>query len=97
LIRTGALFAVVGLMRLPRAVRTRRRPVLLLAGVVLTVAGIVLSSGAAFIFGMLVLLRGAAVTLGVSEPRRRLDGKPAGGADYFGFGTPSCDGRNYPR
>ena len=60
----------------------------LLAGVVLSVTGNVLSSGAVFISGMLVFLRGTAVLLGVSEPRRRPGGQPAGGADYFGFGTP---------
>jgi hypothetical protein len=55
-IRTGALFALIGLMRLPHAVRTRWRPMLLLAGGVLMVAGIVLSSGVTFISGLLVLL-----------------------------------------
>jgi hypothetical protein len=52
------------------------------------VAGNLLPSGAAFIAGMMISLRGAAVLLGVSEPRRRPGGKPAGGADFFGFGTP---------
>jgi hypothetical protein len=55
-IRTGALFAVIGLMRLPRAVRTRWRPMLLLAGGGLTAAGIILSSGVTFFPGLLVLL-----------------------------------------
>jgi hypothetical protein len=91
------LLAVIGLMRLPRVVRTRWRPVLLLAGAGLTAAGMILPSGAAFIIGMLVLLRGAAVALGVSEPRRRLDGKPAGAADFFGFGTPRHGGGKCPR
>jgi hypothetical protein len=86
--RTGALFAVIGLMRLARAVRTRRGVMLLLAGAVLTVAGIMLPSGVTCICGMLVLLRGVAVTLGVSELHRRLDGAPAGGADFAGFRTP---------
>jgi hypothetical protein len=59
------------------------------------VAGNVLPSGAVFIAGMLVFLRGAAVLLGVSEPRRpggqpeyRPGGQPAGRADLFGFGPP---------
>jgi hypothetical protein len=94
LIRTGALYAVIGLIRLARAVRARRHRLLLLAGTVLTVAGIALPSGMAVIAGMLILLRGVAVALGVSEPRRGLDGAPggaAGGADFFGFGT-----RPYP-
>ena len=55
-IRTGALFAVIGLMRLPRAVRTRWRPLLLLAGGGPTAAGIILSSGVTFLIGLLVLL-----------------------------------------
>jgi len=99
LIRTGALYAVIGLIRLARAVRTRRHR-LLLAGTVLTVAGIALPSGMAVIAGILVLLRGVAVTLGVSDPRRRLDGAPGwapGGADFFGFGTrpyPGSSGQN---
>ncbi len=55
-IRTGALFAVIGLMRLPRAVRTRWRPLLLLAGGGLTAAGVILSSAVTFFPGLLVLL-----------------------------------------
>jgi len=55
-IRIGALFAVIGLMRLPHAARIRWRRMLLLAGGVLTVAGIILSSGLTFIPGILVLL-----------------------------------------
>ena len=47
-------------------------------------------AGMAVIAGTLILLRGVAVALGVSDPRRRLDGAP-GGADFFGFGT-----RPYP-
>jgi hypothetical protein len=90
LIRTGALYAVIGLFRLARAVRARRHGRLLLAGAVLTAAGIVLPSAMAVIAGTLILLRGVAVTLGVSDRRRRLDGAP-GGADFFGFGT-----RPYP-
>jgi hypothetical protein len=74
-IRTGALLAVIGLMRLMRAVRARRGATLLLTGAALTVPGMILPddlpSGAAFIVGMLVFLRGVAVTLGVSEPQRR--------------------------
>ena len=86
-IRTGALIAVIGLVRLARVVRARPGLAFLLAGVLLSVAGNVLPSGAVFIAGMLVFLRGAAVLLGVSEPRRP-GGQPAGRADFFGFGTP---------
>jgi hypothetical protein len=55
--RTGALFTVVGLVRLARSVRPRWRP--LLAGVVLTVAGVLLRGSAAGIVllpGLLLLL-----------------------------------------
>jgi hypothetical protein len=43
-VRVGALLAVMGMMRLARGVRTRWRP--LLAGVMLTTAGVVLRNGA---------------------------------------------------
>jgi len=72
-IRTCALLALIGLIRLARVRR------LLLAGAVLTLAGVALPSAMAVIAGTLILLRGVAVTLGVSEPRRE--------ADFFGFGT----------
>ena len=74
-VRICALLALIGMARLARAVRAPR---LLLAGTVLTVAGIVLPAGLILIAGMLILLRGVAVTLGVSEPRR---------PDFYGFGT----------
>ena len=76
LARTCALLALIGLIRLARAVRAPR---LMLAGTALTVAGVALPSGIAFIAGLLILLRAVAVSLGVSEPRR--------GADFFGFGS----------
>ena len=86
-IRTGALIAIIGLVRLARVVRARPGLAFLLAGALLSVAGNVLSSGAVFIAGSLVFLRGAAVLLGVSEPRHPR-GQPTGRADFFGFGTP---------
>ena len=92
-VRTCALLALIGLIRFARVVRARR---LLLAGAVLTAAGIVLPSAMAVIAGTLILLRGVAVTLGVSEPRRRLNDAP-GRADFFGFGTrpyPGPSGQN---
>jgi hypothetical protein len=55
--RTGVLLAILGVMRLAAAMRPRWRP--LLAGVVLTVAGVLLRSGPAGIVmipGMLFLL-----------------------------------------
>jgi hypothetical protein len=87
-IRTGALLAVIGLMRVAQSVRTRRGAGLLVAGAVLTVAGIIVPSGVIRISGMLVLLRGVAVALGVSERHRRPGGEPAGGVDVAGFRTP---------
>ena len=86
-IRTGALITVIGLVRLARVVRGRPGLAFLLAGALLSVAGNVLPSGAVFIAGMLVFLRGAAVLLGVTEPRRP-GGHPTGRADFFGFGSP---------
>ena len=80
-IRTGVLLAVIGLIRLARIVRARRGLAFALTGALLVVAGNMLPSGIVFIAGMLVCLRGAAVMLGVCEPRR-----PGGGADFFGFG-----------
>ena len=55
-IRTGALLTVIGLMRLARAVQHRWRP--LLAGGVLTVAGVMLRGawGAVLLPGLLFLL-----------------------------------------
>jgi len=93
-IRTAALFAVIGLVRLARAVRSRRGVILLLAGAGFTAAGSILPSGVVFIFGMLVLLRGVAVALGVSEPHRGPHGAAARGADFFGFGTPVSEPRH---
>jgi len=91
-IRTGAQLAVLGLMRLARAVHTRRGARLLLTGAALTVTGMILPNGVTDIAGMLVFLRGVAVSLGVSERHRRFDGAPAAAADYFGFGSlPSGD------
>jgi hypothetical protein len=55
-VRLGVLFTVIGLMRLPRAVRTRWRLMLLLAGGALMTAGITLSSGVTFLVGLFVLL-----------------------------------------
>jgi hypothetical protein len=93
-IRTAALFAVIGLVRLARAVRSRRGAMLLLAGAGLTAAGGILPDGVVFIFGMLVLLRGVAVALGVSEPHRGPHGAAARGVDFFGFGTPVSEPRH---
>jgi hypothetical protein len=55
---------------------------------VLTVAGIMLPSGVIQISGMLVLLRGVAVALGVSERHRRPGAEQAAGVDVAGFRTP---------
>jgi hypothetical protein len=55
-LRTGALLAVIGVLRLARTARTRWEPVSLLAGAVLTVAGLMMSTAAAFFAGLLVLI-----------------------------------------
>lgn len=55
-IRTGALFAVVGIRRLALTVRARWRPMFLITGAILTVVGVVLPSSMAFVPGLLVLL-----------------------------------------
>lgn len=78
---------MLGVVHLVRAVRARRGARLLLAGAVLTIVGLTLPSAVAFICGMMVLLRGVAVSLGVSDLRRRRYGEPAGAPDFFGFGT----------
>jgi len=93
-IRTAALFAVSGLVRLARAVRSRRGALLLLAGAGFTAAGSIVPSGVVFICGLLVLLRGVAVALGVSEPQRGPHGAAARPADFFGFGTPVSEPRH---
>jgi hypothetical protein len=72
--RTVALFAILGTMRLAAAARPRWRS--LLAGVVLTTAGVVLRSGAAGIVmipGMLFLLSALLVSVDpvAAGPRRR--------------------------
>ncbi len=85
-IRTGALLAAIGLTRLAQSVRTRRGARHLVAGAVLAVVGIILPSGVIQICAMLVLLRGVAVALGVSERHRRPGGEPAG-VDVAGFRT----------
>jgi uncharacterized membrane protein YdcZ (DUF606 family) len=65
-LRTGALLAVIGVVRLARATRARWEPVFLGVGALLTVIGFVLPAAyVAFVVGMLVLLitllRGVAI------------------------------------
>ena len=57
-LRVGAPLTVIGPIRLARTARTRWSRILLLAGAVVTVAGISLPSGAVLIPGLLVLLAG---------------------------------------
>jgi hypothetical protein len=71
-IRVGALLTVIGLVRLARAARVRWR--FLLAGAVLTVAGLLLRSGAAglvFIPGLLLLLNAPFIEARSDEGRKR--------------------------
>ncbi len=53
-LRTGALLAVIGVMRLARVMRARRRDTFLVTGTLLTVSGIALGSMATFFCGILV-------------------------------------------
>ena len=56
-LRTGALLALVGVVRLARTVRTRWEPVSLVAGATLMVIGFeVPAASVAFLFGLLVLV-----------------------------------------
>jgi hypothetical protein len=70
--RLGALLTVIGLVRLIRAVRARWRP--LLAGGVLTVAGVMLRGGAGgvvLIPGLLFLVYAPLMEAGPDEERKR--------------------------
>jgi hypothetical protein len=71
-LRTGALFAIIGVLRLARAVLARWEPVCLLAGTLLITVGVVLPAVAAFFAGLLVLivtlLRGIASSAARSRP-----------------------------
>lgn len=55
-LRTVALLAVIGLIRLARVVRARWRLALGLSGAVLTATGVMLSSAAVLVPGIVVLL-----------------------------------------
>jgi hypothetical protein len=71
-IRTGALLTVIGLMRLGRAVGTRWRP--MLAGMVLTVVGVMLRSGVGslvFLPGVLFLLSALLTPASPKAARKR--------------------------
>lgn len=54
-LRTGALLAVIGVMRLARMIRVRWEPVLLLTGALLTVIGVLLPNAVALLAGVPVL------------------------------------------
>ena len=69
-LRTGALLMVIGVLRLARTARTRWEPVCLSAGVLLMVAGYLVTSVAgAFVLGQLVLC--AALLKGIRQQRGR--------------------------
>ena len=56
-LRTGALLTVIGVLRLTRRMRARWEPVLLFAGLLLTVSGFALpGAGGIFLLGVLVLI-----------------------------------------
>jgi hypothetical protein len=71
-IRTSTLLSVVGVMRLARAARARWRP--LLAGGVLTVAGVVLRGGAGgmvLLPGLMLLVSAPLIQASTKADRRR--------------------------
>jgi uncharacterized membrane protein len=71
-LRTGALLAVIGILRLTRTARTRWEPLSLLAGGLLLVTGLVLpAASGSFLLGLLVLI--AALLKGIRGQR----GNPA--------------------
>ena len=75
-LRVGALLTAIGLIRLAGTARTRWPRVLLLAGAMVTVAGISLPSGAVLVPGLLVLLAGVLSPSGrgmVTEQALRAD------------------------
>ena len=67
-LRVGVLLMVLGVLRLARSVRARWEPVSLLAGALVTLAGVMLSAAGAFFAGLLILI----VTLikGIRKHRR---------------------------
>lgn len=66
-LRTGALLAVLGVLRLARTARTRWEPVFLLAGTALTLAGVMAYVTTAFFAGLLVLI--ATLLKGIKQQR----------------------------
>ena len=55
-LRSGMLLAIIGVLRLARIARSRWEPMSLLAGAVLTMAGLTLPAVALFFAGLLVLI-----------------------------------------
>ena len=67
--RTGMLLAVIGITRLARTVRARRGSIFLVAGALLVIIGMTLSSAGALVPGLLVLLVGLTRGAGRSHCR----------------------------
>jgi len=55
-LRTGALLMILGVLRLARTTRARWEPVSLVAGALVTLAGLMLSAPGAFFAGLLILI-----------------------------------------
>jgi hypothetical protein len=68
-LRTAAQLAVIGITRLARTMRARWRSMFLVAGALLVIVGVTLSSAAAFVPGLVVLLVGLAQGAGRSHCR----------------------------
>jgi hypothetical protein len=64
-LRTAGLLAIIGIFRLARIARARWEPLFLLAGLVLAVAGVMMSVVAAFFAGLAVLI--ATLLLGMRQ------------------------------
>jgi len=67
--RTGVLLAVIGITRLARTMRARRGSIFLVAGTLLVIIGMTLSSAGALVPGLLVLLVGLTRGAGRSHCR----------------------------
>jgi hypothetical protein len=67
--RTAAQLAVIGVTRLARTMRARWRSMFLVAGALLVIIGVTLSSAGAFVPGLVVLLVGLVQGAGRSHCR----------------------------
>jgi 4-hydroxybenzoate polyprenyltransferase len=76
--RSDASASVTDTARLARIMRTRWQAMVILTGVLLTVAGVTLPSGAVLIAGLLVALVGIFCPVTRAEKGQRQGGEPGG-------------------